>query len=495
MRLHRVDSTPGRAGFTLVELLVVIVLLLVLATLAVLFVPRINERRKSAVGAEQVQSALLTAKQRAVRDQAPRGVRIQPVPIVTVSQNNIPAGNQNVTPREMSGTTPTFAETPAPEVVAQAPAGLFWRIQAGSLLVVYDADRLAPDDPELFDNLEIVQVQSVTPTTFRATFTRAHTTYSKGGTQYLPRIKVLAYAQELQYIEQPEDYVVSPPNGPDDNPLRIRPVSVPGNAILNGVPARQAVVLQGLAIQAGKPTPGDFTGGYHFGPGASAISLTTRRPELWPVQPGDYVEVRGGGPVKRILSVTYSLPPKQIPGSNPAEFDGDVLVVDSPFPNPISETRDYRIIRAPRVLPSEPSVKLPKDVAIDLNTNFVYAGFPFAGPLPIDLGSGSSSGTGDIIAGSGSITGTGNIDILFAPNGGVISRGLSSDRINLWIRDASQDPIDPKTGKLTTFEQSLVVTYTRTGFIAAFPVDTTPNGLLYENPYRFVQSGAHSGGL
>jgi hypothetical protein len=48
---------------------------------------------------------------------------------------------------------------------------------------------------------------------------------------------------------------------------------------------------------------------------------------------------------------------------------------------------------------------------------------------------------------------------------------------------------------VTQFEQTLVVTYFRTGFIATFPVDTTPNGQLYASPYSFVKSGAHSGGL
>jgi type II secretory pathway pseudopilin PulG len=61
---------------TLIELLVVISLLLVLMTLAILFVPSINEQQRAARGATQLQQWLLTAKQRALRDQAPRGVRL-----------------------------------------------------------------------------------------------------------------------------------------------------------------------------------------------------------------------------------------------------------------------------------------------------------------------------------------------------------------------------------------------------------------------------------
>jgi hypothetical protein len=386
--------------------------------------------------------------------------------------------------REIQGVTPLFPATPPADSAAKWPVGLPWSIQPGAIVVVYDADpSMDPNNDlttsyELFTNVEIVQVKSVNAgnRTFTADFNSGHTTYTVAGNRQPPRVKVLAYAQELQLIEQPDDYVVSPPNGTDGNPTRIRPVSVPGT--LSGFPDRQAVVLQPLAIAAGKPTPGDFTGGYHFRGAANA--LRPYRPELWPVQPGDAIEVRGGGPMKQIVAVTTSRPPNQI--LNSGEFDGDIIVVESPFPIPIAETRDYRIVRAPRVLQSEPAIKLPGDVVIDLNTNFAYTGFPFAGPLPIDPA-------------------TGNIDILFAPGGGLISRGIRSDRVNLWVRDGSQDTIDPKSGNATQFEQALVVAYRGTGFIAAFPVDTTLNQVgsppytRYANPYQFVQSGAHSGGL
>ena len=65
-----------RTGFTLMELLVVVALIGVMAGLAIYFVPTFNTSAKSARGAADLQQWLNTARQRAIRDQAPRGLRI-----------------------------------------------------------------------------------------------------------------------------------------------------------------------------------------------------------------------------------------------------------------------------------------------------------------------------------------------------------------------------------------------------------------------------------
>jgi prepilin-type N-terminal cleavage/methylation domain-containing protein len=65
-----------RRGVTLIELLVVIVLITVLATLvAVYVVPSFQDNRNVVRGVDRVIITLLTAKQRALRDRQPRGVR------------------------------------------------------------------------------------------------------------------------------------------------------------------------------------------------------------------------------------------------------------------------------------------------------------------------------------------------------------------------------------------------------------------------------------
>jgi prepilin-type N-terminal cleavage/methylation domain-containing protein len=65
-----------RWGFTLVELLVVMGILLVLATLVVVFVlPAFQDNKNVVRGVDKVTTALLITKQRALRDVSPRGVR------------------------------------------------------------------------------------------------------------------------------------------------------------------------------------------------------------------------------------------------------------------------------------------------------------------------------------------------------------------------------------------------------------------------------------
>jgi prepilin-type N-terminal cleavage/methylation domain-containing protein len=65
-----------RRGFTLVELLVVMSLIAILATLAIAFLPNAASSQVEARAGTQLQSWLTMAKQRAMRDQAPRGLRL-----------------------------------------------------------------------------------------------------------------------------------------------------------------------------------------------------------------------------------------------------------------------------------------------------------------------------------------------------------------------------------------------------------------------------------
>lgn len=63
-------------GFTLIELLVVIALIGILAGLLIAFIPSFNTRSRAARGAQYLQTWLNGARQRAIRDQSPRGLRI-----------------------------------------------------------------------------------------------------------------------------------------------------------------------------------------------------------------------------------------------------------------------------------------------------------------------------------------------------------------------------------------------------------------------------------
>jgi prepilin-type N-terminal cleavage/methylation domain-containing protein len=65
-----------RPAFTLIELLVVVGMILVLTTIVLAINIGTSDQRRVQRGAEQLQGWLLIAKQRAIRDRAPRGLRL-----------------------------------------------------------------------------------------------------------------------------------------------------------------------------------------------------------------------------------------------------------------------------------------------------------------------------------------------------------------------------------------------------------------------------------
>jgi len=79
-RPARRRSAANRSAFTLVELLVVIAVIVALLGLVAAVAPRFGERQRPSRGAGQLQSWLNLAKQRALRDQRPRGIRLPSVP-------------------------------------------------------------------------------------------------------------------------------------------------------------------------------------------------------------------------------------------------------------------------------------------------------------------------------------------------------------------------------------------------------------------------------
>jgi prepilin-type N-terminal cleavage/methylation domain-containing protein len=72
----RILRPNRRSGMTLIELLVVMGIIVVLASLAVLVTPGLSSRHVAAQAASNVSGWMLIAKQRALRDLAPRGIRL-----------------------------------------------------------------------------------------------------------------------------------------------------------------------------------------------------------------------------------------------------------------------------------------------------------------------------------------------------------------------------------------------------------------------------------
>jgi prepilin-type N-terminal cleavage/methylation domain-containing protein len=72
-----------RRGFTLIELLVVMGIIAALATMLVVLAPAFGDRQRSSRGASMLQSWLNLAKQRAIRDRRPVGIRLPSLPAGT----------------------------------------------------------------------------------------------------------------------------------------------------------------------------------------------------------------------------------------------------------------------------------------------------------------------------------------------------------------------------------------------------------------------------
>jgi prepilin-type N-terminal cleavage/methylation domain-containing protein len=242
------------------------------------------------------------------------------------------------------------------------------------------------------------------------------------------------WIRELEYIEQPSDYIVM----------------LPGN-VSAGIPAQPNGLTvavnsattppSGIATLATVTTPGqyDFTGGLFNG-------TTVQDDPNWPVhgdkivngvmaQPGDYLEVQGGGLLYRITNVTPS----------------GLLLDRAPVIPMTTPTLQYRIIRQPRPLAGETPLKLPQDVIIDTGLSL---------PPPTNAGSG---------------------DLLFSPSGRLLGPLGAQTQVVLWVRDVTRD-------SPTDNSPVLVSIYARTGFIAVHPVN-----IAGPDFYSFTRDGRLSG--
>jgi prepilin-type N-terminal cleavage/methylation domain-containing protein len=168
-------------------------------------------------------------------------------------------------------------------------------------------------------------------------------------------------------------------------------------------------------------------------------------PKYWSVQPGDYLEVMGTGLMHQIVPV-----------------DPKTVQVKPPLPHKVvTATANYRIARSPRAVGDE-TLKMPDGTVIDLQTNG-----DFGNPLPpLD---------------PNLISGTGFVDILFAPSGAVISRGVATANIHLWVRAPDPDPI--KAGDFYRGDPTIVSVFVRTGLVEAF----SPAPLSAGSPYQLVR--------
>jgi prepilin-type N-terminal cleavage/methylation domain-containing protein len=172
------------------------------------------------------------------------------------------------------------------------------------------------------------------------------------------------------------------------------------------------------------------------------------------VQPGDYLEIKGGGLVHMIVSV-----------------QGNQLVLASsallPSNGPVlPSTTEFRIIRRPRLLVGESPLRLPEGVVIDLSRS--QGGQEICSTnVPVDL------------------------DLLFAPSGQLVSRVAMQDQVVLWVRDTAEPDIRDWQGnrsRLIHGQHMLVAIKVRTGSVGVHPVNLTA-----PDAYQFTKDNRSSG--
>jgi prepilin-type N-terminal cleavage/methylation domain-containing protein len=181
------------------------------------------------------------------------------------------------------------------------------------------------------------------------------------------------------------------------------------------------------------------------------------------VQPGDYLELHGGGNVHRIAAVTRD----------------QLFLSDDKLDLPrFKPTTNYRILRQPRPLLGEKVLDLPSDMVIDLGP-----------PASVDKATGNplsfqtanptrSVNVPERLAGGGKSPPKLVLEVVFSPNGAVLSG--KSGKVILWLRDGSATASAPAPPVLVAIPVG-------TGFIAA--CDVAPGA----DPYLYTENGRDSG--
>jgi len=162
----------NRPGFTLIELLVVMAIISFLAALLVLLGPGLLKSEKAARGAQTLQGILFVAKQQALRDRNPYGIRLlqdndtQVRSFQYIQQpGDFTGGKVTVT---TGSATATFTGV---DLTGGLPDPATWPVQKGDFL------QAVPSDP--YNRIETVTQVSLNPLVCQVTFT--YQTYNGSG--------------------------------------------------------------------------------------------------------------------------------------------------------------------------------------------------------------------------------------------------------------------------------------------------------------------------
>jgi len=270
---------------------------------------------------------------------------------------------------------------------------------------------------------------------------------------------IFTFSSQLMYVQQPDDFALMLSPGPPVQWSRCTGLSLPGAS-----PVTATVTGNLKGIQYG--------------------ALATE--ESFDVQPGDYFELYGGGPVRQITpgsAIVYNAGPNTTTLTfNPPPFPTTPIMGASTSP-PVPTTSatgagpNYRIIRQPRPLPGEPLLNFPDGIGIDLTST---------GPTTAYSNPPSRTNMKDANGNNVSAY----FEIIFSPTGAVIGSGsykFYNDQIFLWVRDLST--LDVSTDKQIG-RPTIIAIQTRSGFIAAFPVAPTN---VSADPYFYAKNARSSG--
>ncbi len=221
-----------------------------------------------------------------------------------------------------------------------------------------------------------------------------------------------------EFLEQPDDYTGEQLQAPPPSSTDMTKVQINGDSIFNGQPGNAAA---------------------------------------WLVQPKDYLEICRSGLMHQITNISVFTDNSTIPATTKAW-----LTLANPLPFAVTTT-NYRILRSWRPIGDE-ALTLPDNIVIDLKTNQTYKnGSVYYNPLPNGVGPAP-------------------LDIVFTPSGTVITPGVTTDTINLWVR--AIDPMNPND--FYAGNPTIVAVFVRTGLVGAFAPDAAGHNNASQNPYTLV---------
>jgi prepilin-type N-terminal cleavage/methylation domain-containing protein len=194
MRTRQQPPSSPRPAFTLVELIVAMLIVAAIAGLAVAIVPRLQDSQRATKGGDVVQGSLFLAKQLALRDQQPRGIRlvldasgttasslqlIEQPPYYAPTNGVISGAAWNPAANQPILTAPFFAASGLDFWGGNGPGNppgnpVLWAVQPGDYLDLGSNNRpealylitavnAAPSNPSISDNLTLFQSGNQAP--------------------------------------------------------------------------------------------------------------------------------------------------------------------------------------------------------------------------------------------------------------------------------------------------------------------------------------------